>query len=304
MNAAQMESYRQRLNLEGAIFSRIDHEEGIVAVVYKIVKNDGVCLILKISDRVHDYLREVHFLNYFAGKLPVPKVIKVVPPEKDLPGAILMECLPGHLLKSGEFGGELAFDLGQKLAVIHLERYSGYGDPMKGDLYNDPRIYFSLKFEEGLQECREALSINLIKQCERYYKAHVDLLANVDGPCIVHRDYRPGNIIVDDEEKLQGIIDWAGARASFAEEDFCSMEHGEWAFFPGSKTPFLEGYKSIRPLPRYDQIMPLLRLSKAIATIGYTTKSGISKSRGAKLTRWNLDYLEQLMLLEPIEKNH
>ncbi len=41
----------------------------------------------------------------------------------------------------------------------------------------------------------------------------------MDGTCVVHRDYRPGNLIVHDG-KLQGIIDWTGARTSFAEEDF------------------------------------------------------------------------------------
>lgn len=63
---------------------------------------------------------------------------------------------------------------------------------------------------------------------------HINLLDSVDGPCIVHRDFRPGNIIVN-EGKIQGIIDWAGARASFVEEDFCPLEFGEWPVTDRSK---------------------------------------------------------------------
>lgn len=68
---------------------------------------------------------------------------------------------------------------------------------------------------------------------------------SVDGPCAVHRDYRPGNLMVH-QGKLQGIIDWAGARASFAEEDFCSIEHGEWMVAPHLKKALLDGYTTER----------------------------------------------------------
>ena len=95
----------------------------------------------------------------------------------------------------------------------------------------------------------------------------------------MHRDFRPGNIIVH-EGKLQGIIDWAGARASFAEEDLCSLEHGEWSNNPHSIKPLLAGYASIRPVPDYMRLIPFLRLNKAIATIGFTVKRGTWANTG------------------------
>lgn len=283
--------YQQLLNLQTANFSLIDHEDAMVAIVYKVTQLNGEQLILKVCERPHDYLREVYFLKHFAGILPVPKIIQLVEPMEGRHGAILMECLPGTLLKTDELTETLAYDIGRCLACIHLSRLLGYGDPLQDDLNPDPRVYFTLKFEEGLDECRHHLPMGLIEHCQSYYEAHVDGLMSVDGPCIVHRDFRPGNLIVCDG-KLQGIIDWAGARASFAEEDFCSMEHGEWSIDRAHKKSFLAGYASIRPVPDYKQLIPLLRLNKAIATIGFTVKRGTWENAGSRVYQYNRQFLE------------
>jgi Ser/Thr protein kinase RdoA (MazF antagonist) len=283
--------YLPHLRLQDAHFSRIDHEDAMVAIVYRITQPDGKQLILKICDRVNDYLREVHFLKHFADKLPVPQIIQTVEPDEDIHGAILMECLPGTLLKTSELTESLAYEIGRCLALIHLNRLPGYGDPVQGHLNADPRVHFTLKFEEGLEECHDHLPLDLIEKLRRYYETHLNLLMSVDGPCIVHRDFRPGNLMVHDG-KLKGIIDWAGARASFAEEDFCSLEHGEWLINPNSKKSFLAGYASVRPVPDYKLIISFLRLNKAIATIGFTVKRGTWQSKNANVYQVNRHFLE------------
>lgn len=286
-----IDTYQRLLNLQTATFSRIDHEDAMVAVVYKVTPSNGEQLILKICDHSKNYLREMYFLKYFAEILPVPKIIQTVEPSIGVCGAILMEFMPGVLLTATKLTETLAYEIGQCLALIHLNRLSGYGDPIQSDLNPDPRFYFTLKFEEGLDECRHHLPIELIEQCQSFYETNVDLLMSVDGPCIVHRDYRPGNLIVNDS-KLQGVIDWAGARASFAEEDFCSMEHGEWPQNPHSKKPFLAGYASIRPVPDYEQLIPFLRLNKAIATIGFMVKRGTWETTSSRVYQHNRQFLK------------
>lgn len=289
----QIALYQQRLNLQAATFSRIDHEDAMVAVVYRVAQPDGKLFILKICDRINDYLREMHFLKFFANKIPVPRIMQILPPDEHIHGAILMECLPGALLQPKELTESLAYEIGHSLALIHLNRLPGYGDPILGNLSSDPRAYFTLKFEEGFDECKNHLPLGLIKECRRYYDTHLDFLLSVDGPCIVHRDFRPGNLIIHDGT-LQGIIDWAGARASFAEEDFCSLEHGEWSNILSSKESFLAGYASVHPVPDYNHLMPFLRLNKAIATIGFTVKRGTWKSNHAAIYQFNLSFLETL----------
>jgi aminoglycoside phosphotransferase (APT) family kinase protein len=284
--------YQQRLNLQGAIFSRIDHDDAMVAIVYKVTLPTGVELILKISRRPSDYLREVYFLKQFAGALPVPRIIQLIQPETGVNGAILMECLRGALLKITDFTYAMAYELGSCLARIHLNRVGGYGDLTEPqNLSSDPRVYFIPKYEEGFTECSNHLPQALLEQCRSYFKEHIALLATVDGPCIVHRDFRAGNVIVGNG-KIQGIIDWASGRASFAEEDFCPIEHGEWPMDQVRKKSFLAGYAGIRQVPDYSAIMPLLRMSRALATIGFTVKSGTWNNSHARAYQFNRQFLE------------
>lgn len=284
--------YQQRLNLQDATFSLIDHEDAMVATVYRVTQPDSTQLIIKICRRSNDYLREVYFLNHFVDTLPVPRIIAVVPPEKDVSGAILMECLPGTLIKMREFTDTLAREMGSLLARIHLNRVTGYGDLIyPHELNPDPRIYFTFKFEEGLAECNRHLPKALIEKCRHYYDKNLNLLTSADGPCMIHRDFRAGNVIIY-EGKIKGIIDWSSARASFAEEDFCPLEHGEWPSHPSSKNSFLAGYATIRPIPDYSAMMPLLRLSRAIAIIGFTLKCNTWESNHTRLYKINRQFLD------------
>lgn len=288
--------YSRRLHLQNAAFSRIEHEDAMIAVVYKIKHPDGRDLILKICPRAEDYRREVYFLTYLADRLPVPHVVQAIPPEGTASGAILMECLPGRLLKITDFSDALAFEVGAVLARLHLNPAAGYGDLTKPEqLTLDPRLYFTQKFDEELEECRPHLPKALIEHCQRYHDAQAHLLTSVDGPCIVHRDFRPGNLLID-QGKLQGIIDWAGARGGFAEQDFGSMEHGEWPIHAMTKKSFLGGYESIRPIPNYRAILKLLRLSKALGVIGFTVKQGTWENRDARIYQMNRAFLETFFM--------
>lgn len=92
--------------------------------------------------------------------------------------------------------------------------------------------------------------------------------------------------------KLQGIIDWSSGRAGFAQEDFCPIDHGEWPISPISKKFFLAGYESIRPVPDYGAIMPLIRLSKALGAIGFTVKRQTWQTSNARVYEFNCRFLE------------
>jgi hypothetical protein len=85
--------------------------------------------------------------------------------------------------------------------------------------------------------------------------------------------------------KLTGIIDWSSSRASFAEEDFCPMKHQGWAEFAG--------YSNIRPVPKYAQIIPLLRLAKALA-MGFTIRTNTWQTRNADFYEMNRKFIEKM----------
>ena len=287
--------YKERLKISKAQFTLIDHEDAMVATVYKVTQPGGEEFILKICSRSGDYFREAYFLNHFAGKIPVPRIIQVVPPEADVHGAILMAFLSGELLKKETLTEKLCRETGSLLACIHRDPVKGYGDlTAHGQLTLDPRIPFFQKFEEGLEECQNHLPSSLIEKCREYYEKHAEILLSTDGPCVIHRDFRPGNLIVSDGD-VQGVIDWSSARGGFAEEDFCPLEFGEWSNNSSYKEAFLEGYASIRKVPEYGRMMPFLRLSRAIGAIGFTVKRGTWEGKGAKIYQFNRQHLEAFL---------
>lgn len=278
-----IEYYSERLRLEGSAFSLIEHEHAMVAVVYKVTKADGQVCILKICPDERHFHREVLFMNRLSDKLPVPHVIDVAEPK-----AILMEYIPGRVLEPADIDEKMAFECGKWLAKIHQNRCSGYGDLIKPSLCDDPSLHFTDKFEEGLRECSQVLPQELLEKCRQFYKAHLGLLSKVDGPCIIHRDYRPGNLMLH-EGKIRGIIDWSSARSGFAEEDLCSV-------WPHRKS-FLEGYASVRPVPEFTSMLPLLMLSKAVACVGFTIRRGTWKTKDALFYERNRNLIESILEL-------
>lgn len=284
--------YRQKLDLPNAIFTHLDHEDAMVASVFKISQPRCPDLILKVCPRQGDFLRESYFLSRFASQIPVPKIIQLIEPEQGLDGAILMECISGDLLSSKTITHALAQVSGSLLARIHLEKTEGYGDLTEPVHLNaDPRIPFTLKFEEGFTECKKHLPKSLLETCRYHFDKDINLLLSADGPCVTHRDFRPGNLIAS-HRNICGIIDWSSAKGGFAEEDFCPLEFGEWP--ESCKASFLKGYASIRTIPHYKPMMPLLCLNRALAVIGFTIKRGTWESKHSSLYQFSRRYLESL----------
>jgi hypothetical protein len=104
--------------------------------------------------------------------------------------------------------------------------------------------------------------------------------------------------VIVNKSKIRGIIDWAGGHASFAEEDFCPLEFEQWSDSDTRKKSFLKGYASVRPALNYDAIMPLLRLSRAIATIGFTVKSHTWENINANLYQRNRRFLDEFFMTQ------
>lgn len=206
-----------------------------------------------------------------------------------------MSCLPGVVLEQKSLTAELANEIGVLLAKIHLNRTDAFGDLTKDEsMVRDPRIYFSDKFEESFSECLGHLPDEILRKCSDCFKDKRDLLLSVDGPCIIHRDFRPGNILIN-KGKVSGVIDWASGRSGFAEDDLCPLEMGEWGDNKNIKEAFLKGYATIRPAPDYSAIMPLLLLNRAIAAIGFTVKIGTWDNRDAELYQRNRIIMQQIL---------
>lgn len=206
-----------------------------------------------------------------------------------------MECLPGEVLEQKNLTIELAYEIGVLLAKIHLNRTEAFGDLTKEkSMVQDPRRYFADKFEESFSECLGHLPDSIMWKCSDYFKGNRDLLLSVDGPCIIHRDFRPGNILINNG-KVSGVIDWASGRAGFAEDDLCPLEIGEWGNDQAIKKSFLDGYAAVRKVPDYSAFMPLLLLNRAIAAVGFTVKIGTWNNRDFELYQRNRKIIDQIL---------
>lgn len=289
---SQSSFFKELLGLNDAELLRVEHEDTIMADVYRVLRPSEQPLILKICPRDGDYYREFYFLQYLAGSLAVPRIVARVEPSLDQSGAILMECIPGHLLRPEDWNPSLAFRVGVVMAKLHLNGTEAYGDLTKPEsLTPSAFAYFESKFNEELQECVPHLPEAIIKESQAFLYRHRHLLDLPDGPCLVHRDFRPGNLMVQ-EGRLTGVIDWAGARSGFAAQDFCSMELHGWPIKPQDKESLLAGYASVRPVPDYHPLMPLLRLGRALAVIGFTVKSGTWRGTNSRLYEFHRRALE------------
>ena len=233
------------------------------------------------------------FLKYFEEKLPVPRIIDSVEPTSDIPGAILMEYLQGNLINKLDLTETVIYKIGLLLAKIHTNRVAGYGDLTKpSQLSADPTSYFTFKFEEGIAECSNHIPKKMLSQCRDRFNTYINLLVSVDGPCITHRDFRPGNILIGGE-KIQEILIGLLHEAALLKK-ICSLELGDWFNDTSKEKVFLEGYASIRSIPNYSDVTPLLILSKAIATIGFTVKTNSWDNKNKNL------YKQHLLLLKRV----
>ena len=274
----------------------------MVSHVYKVKKQKDIHFILKVCPREEDYRREKKYLTFFEDKIPVPKLIKTAEPSSDHFGALLLENIKGNSASFCSLSLSLLRNLGITLAKIHNYSQKTYGDLTEPEsLTKDPKIHFANKFEEGLEECKDHLPKKVLDFLEIYLDRNLSKLDHCDGPCIIHRDFRPSNIIVDGDE-LKGIIDWSSARSSFAEDDFCPFEIGEWPLDKNQKQSFLKGYKSTRPLPDYKEIMPLLCLHRALAVVGFTVKKGTFKTLHSEPYTRNRKILEEMISSSLLQK--
>jgi aminoglycoside phosphotransferase (APT) family kinase protein len=285
-----IDDYLRSMGVEAQRAEKIAHDDTISATIYKIILKDKTQLVLKICADPNRYRRETYFLDRLKNLLPVPRITH----RNQAKRAILMEYIDGAPL-SAHLSNDLAHQMGALLAHLHQIPADKYGDLSKiGSPNSDPIQEMQSYFQESLGECRPVLDPSLLERAEQYFEDHLPDPESLDGPCIVHRDYKPGNIMAD-QNRIRAIIDWENARGSFAEEDFAQMDHLAWSQNARSKKPFLKGYESIRPLPAWEQVLPFLRLCKALGAIGFTIRRQTWQGIHRSIYEKNLRILKELI---------
>lgn len=273
------------------------HADALSSTVYR-VRCKGSTHILKLFYNTMRYRKEKYYLTALQGVIPVAKILHSIAPEGGFHGAVILEEIPGDLLQAETLSADAAFQMGAILARLHSLPVESYGDlslPPERRVKKAPVELMRNYFEASLAECTHIAQPKLLEQCARYVEEHLAVFLNAQGPCIVHRDYRPGNVIAH-EGRVRAIIDFENALGSFPEEDFGQMEMLAWHSHPHSRTPFYAGYASVRPLPEnLDEILPVMHFLKSLGALGFTWERGTWQTHHASIYKKNLIFIEKFL---------
>lgn len=245
--------------------------------MYKITLEAGEEVILKIPFTREKLYRESKMLQRISCILPAPCVLDLWTGDETTSGAILLSFIDGAPCLDQQVDKPLSFRMGELLATLHTVSMPGFGhEGEHGFTYVDWWDFINTKVERILANSEGHLSPTTFQKVHDHFQHFSTHHPQADGPCAVHSDYRPGNILVQNGQ-ITGLIDFESARGGSADFDFSKMKLYVWDELPGTREAFEEGYTSIRPLPHeLDTLLHFNLLFHAINGIDFCVKRGIT----------------------------
>lgn len=248
--------------------------------VYKLTPETGDYIILKIPSQREKLFRETKMLQRLSyTSLPVPTVFDTWEGDDENPGAMLLSFIDGNPASVETIDEDLSYQMGQLLGELHTVPMPGFGhEDENGFTYvenNDWWHFVKTKLDRILANSEKLLSPGTFQKANDYFHIFFMNHPPADGPCAVHTDYRPGNILVK-ANQITGLVDFESARGGSADFDFSKIKLYVWDKFPGTRTAFEAGYRSIRPLPNLDRLLDFNVLFHAINHIDWCLKRGIT----------------------------
>ncbi len=247
--------------------------ESYSSTVRLITLTGGERLVLKIPYTKVKLFREMTALRVLAADLPVPEVIDAWVPGDEAPGALLLSWLPGIALDPsiGAHGGlDLIRQMGALLAALHAHRVAAFGE-VHDPAASEPAGWWGMmnrRFQLWIHTCTGVVPQRKLAEIEGVFAALSADLPTPDGPCWVHADFRPANILVEDG-RITGLIDFESARGGSADFDFVKVSHALFDTRPGSREAFLAGYDTVRPHPDLTRTLPYYRLHNAVGGLAW-----------------------------------
>jgi Ser/Thr protein kinase RdoA (MazF antagonist) len=247
-------------------------EESYSSVVRILTLESGEQLVLKIPFVQRKLFRELYALQHLQDDMPVPRVVDYWIRDDGSPGALLLSPLPGRVI-TGAVSIELAFALGVLLGRLHTHSLPWYGDVYEPAKESPAGWWATLRrtFESWQPLCADVMPRELFQKAQDGHARLYASLPEPDGPCWVHFDYRPGNVLVQGT-RITGLIDFESARGGSGDLDFVKIQNEVWDLWPGTKEAFLQGYESVRPLPDLAHTLPFYTLHNAFGGIAWCVR--------------------------------
>ncbi|WP_208586164.1 aminoglycoside phosphotransferase family protein [Gracilibacillus suaedae] len=268
-------------------------EDSHSSTVYKCTLSDGENVYLKIPFTKLKCQRELEAYEILKGRVPIPKMMDYWSGDEECPGAFLLSELKGKPLTSTATP-TIAYQIG----VLHAEMHSIYPPAEKvlmgiKNEFPNWSNFVEYQFYSFAEDVRDILDEKLYKKALGKFKKMKQQLPSPDGPSFVHMDFRPANIIVDND-KVSGMIDFESVRFGSTEIDFTKLYRDFLSFDVNLYNAYQKGYNSIRPLIDLENVLPFYQFTDAFNSIGWCKRRGIEKNtlflkeNLARLKKWLL----------------
>jgi Ser/Thr protein kinase RdoA (MazF antagonist) len=260
------------------ILSMNEVEDSHSSTVYKCTLTNGENVFLKIPFTRLKFQRELEAYEILKGRVSVPVLMDYWSGDEECTGAFLLSELKGEPLTS-KASEKVAYQVGILQAEMHLIRPPA--DKVLTGIkneYHNWSDFIEQQFYSFAEDVKEILDVALYEKAIDTYEEMKQRLPSPDGPSFVHMDFRPANIIVN-EDKVSGIIDFESVRFGSTEIDFTKLFRDFLSYDVRFYDSFQEGYKSIRPLIDLEKILPFYQFTDAFNSVGWCKRRGIEKNR-------------------------
>ncbi|OAX48123.1 phosphotransferase family protein [Paenibacillus sp. AD87] len=255
--------------------------ESFSSDVYKLTLLSGEDVYVKIPYNKDKLFREFQMLEILKDVIPVPKVLDIWYGDESNTGALLLSAIQG-VPCTENMDEKLSFQMGVYHAMLHEVKTPGYGyhstDGFNILDQNNWRLHIKNNFEKWKEPCKELLEPALYEQCILHFDGVFSALPDPDGPCFVHMDFRPGNILVNGN-KVTGIIDFESARGGSSEIDFTKINRYIWEVNPRTKSPYFEGYQTIRNMLNLEIVLPFYNFYDAFSAVVWCENRGVERNQ-------------------------
>jgi Ser/Thr protein kinase RdoA (MazF antagonist) len=253
-------------------------EDSHSSTVYKCTLSHGENVFLKIPFTKLKFQRELEAYEILKNRVSTPDMMDYWSGDEECPGAFVLSELKGKPLTSLA-SPELAYQVGVLQAEMHSIR-----PPKEKALlgikneYENWSQFVEEQFYSFAVNVKEILDEPLYYRAIHQFEEMKQQLPSPDGPSFLHMDFRPANIIVDENHVL-GMIDFESVRFGSTEVDFTKLYRDFLSLDVALYNAYQEGYKSIRPLIDLEIVLPFYRFTDAFNSIGWCKRRGIEKNR-------------------------
>ncbi|TYS15398.1 aminoglycoside phosphotransferase family protein [Rossellomorea vietnamensis] len=265
----------QHFGLE--VLSTNEVEDSFSSTVYKCTLFNGENVYLKMPFSKVKFQRELEAYKILNGRVAIPELLDFWRGDEECAGAFLLSELKGKPLTS-RVSPSVAYQVG----VLHAEMHS-VSPPADEELegikneFSNWSQFIEEQFYSFAQDVKGIVDEELYRKSIEKFEELKKQLPAPDGPGFVHMDFRPANIIVNNEE-VSGIIDFESVRFGSTEVDFTKLYRDFLSMDDNLYIAYKEGYTSIRPLIDLESVLPFYRFVDAFNSIGWCKRRGIEKN--------------------------